>query len=145
MKRLVIVILTLVCAFSLEAQTNASRPSWLTRLPKAPRKAMYYYRVTTAEARTYEQAYAKAFAAAIQESRWKLGVAVDINTNEEEQQQNIINNINVQPSQVRLQLNKACEYIENSTVNMNIRVSILWQVARYGNVDPQFDDFTDCE
>lgn len=145
MRKLLLIIITLVCALSLGAQTNISRPSWLTRLPRAPRNAMYYYRVTTAEARTYDQAYAKAFATAIQESRWKLGVAVDINTSEEEQAQDIINNINVQPSQVRLQLNKVCEHIENSTTNMNVRVSILWQVARYGNVDPQFDDFTDCK
>lgn len=145
MRKLLLIIITLVCALSLGAQTNVSRPSWLTRLPRAPRNAMYYYRVTTAEARTYDQAYAKAFATAIQESRWKLGVAVDINTSEEEQAQDIINNINVQPSQVRLQLNKVCEHIENSTTNMNVRVSILWQVARYGNVDPQFDDFTDCK
>lgn len=145
MRKLLLIIITLVCALSLGAQTNVSNPKWLKHLPIAPRNAMYYYRVTTAEARTYEQAYAKAFATAIQESRWKLGVAVDINTNEEEQAQDIINNINVQPSQVRLQLNKVCEYIENSTINMNVRVSILWQVARYGNVDPQFDDFTDCK
>ena len=145
MRKLLLIIITLVCALSLGAQTNVSNPKWLKQLPIAPRNAMYYYRVTTAEARTYEQAYAKAFATAIQESRWKLGVAVDINTNEEEQAQDIINNINVQPSQVRLQLNKVCEYIENSTINMNVRVSILWQVARYGNVDPQFDDFTDCK
>lgn len=145
MRKLLLIIITLVCALSSGAQTNTSRPYWLTRLPKAPKNAMYYYRVTTAEARTYDQAYAKAFATAIQESRWKLGVAVDINTSEEEQAQDIINNINVQPSQVRLQLNKVCEHIENSTINMNVRVSILWQVARYGNVDPQFDDFTDCK
>ena len=145
MRKLLLIIITLVCALSLGAQTNISRPSWLTRLPRAPRNAMYYYRVTTAEARTYDQAYAKAFATAIQESRWKLGVAVNINTSEEEQAQDIINNINVQPSQVRLQLNKVCEHIENSTINMNVRVSILWQVARYGNVDPQFDEFTDCQ
>ena len=145
MRKLLLIIITLVCALSLGAQTNISRPSWLTRLPRAPRNAMYYYRVTTAEARTYDQAYAKAFATAIQESRGKLGVAVNINTSEEEQAQDIINNINVQPSQVRLQLNKVCEHIENSTINMNVRVSILWQVARYGNVDPQFDEFTDCK
>ena len=94
MRKLLLIIITLVCALSLGAQTNISRPSWLTRLPRTPRNAMYYYRVTTAEARTYEQAYAKAFATAIQESRWKLGVAVNINTSEEEQAQDIINNIN---------------------------------------------------
>lgn len=145
MRKLLLIIITLVCALSSGAQTNVSRPSWLTRLPRSPRNAMYYYRVTTAEARTYDQAYAKAFATAIQESYWKLGVAVDINISEDEQVQDIINNINVQPSQVRLQLNKVCEHIENSTINMNVRVFVLWQVARYGNVEPQFDDFTDCE
>jgi hypothetical protein len=133
----------MVCALSASAQTSAL-PSWVKHLPKAPRKAMYYYRVTTAEARTYEQAYAKAFATAIQESRWKMGVVVDLNASEEQYANDILTNINVQSSQIRLQLNKACEHIATNSYNMNTRVYILWQVAKYGNVDPQFDEFTDC-
>lgn len=145
MRFLLSIIMTLVCAFSSEAQTNVSNPKWLKHLPIAPRNAMYYYRITTAEARTYDEAYAKAFERAIQESYWKLGVAVDINTSEDKQAQDIVNNINVKPSQVRLKLNKVCEHIVKSTINMNVHVFILWQVACYGNVDPKFDDFTDCE
>ena len=57
------------------AQTR-EKPTWLQVIPQSGNNT-YYYRVTHAEGATYEKAYAKAFAMAIMESSWKLGVAVD--------------------------------------------------------------------
>lgn len=144
MKRLVFLLMTMVWAFNLSAQTIVpNRPSWITHLPVAKKKAGYYYRVTTAEARTYQQAYSKAFATAILESAWKMGVAVDVNSNAEAIQQNISESINVDNRQMRIPLNKVCEFVEE-TASMDIRIFVLWQVAKSGNVDPQFDDFCNC-
>ena len=145
MRRLFVCIFSLVWVVGMMAQANVSKPYWVKKVPKAPRSAMYYYRMTMAEAKTYDEAYAKAFAIAIHESRWKLGVTVDLNTSEQTILENVINDISLQTSQVRLPINKVCEYSENSSVNMNIRVYVLWQVARYGNVDPEFDDLDRCE
>lgn len=145
MKRIIILIISMVWGLTMSSQTIGSKPTWLKHLPKAPRRAMYYYRVTSAEAKTYEEAYSKAFAIAVYESRWKLGVAVDLNMGVDEHEKEIRNSISIEPSQIRIPLNKVCEFQENSPVNMNIRVHILWQIAKYGNVDPDFDDFTNCE
>ena len=48
-------------------------PSWVKRLPQAGNET-YYYRVTKAEGKTYEEAYTRAFSMAILESEWKIGV-----------------------------------------------------------------------
>lgn len=119
------------------------RPSWLTQLPEAGNDS-YYYRVTMAEARTYEKAYAKAFAMAILESSWKLGVAVDTKADVQTLEQGILDNISVQQTQMVLPLNKVCEYVEQLNSSMNVRLYILWQVATDGSRKPQFEPFNNC-
>ena len=121
----------MVWGLTMSSQTIGSKPTWLKHLPKAPRRAMYYYRVTSAEAKTYEEAYSKAFAIAVYESRGKLGVAVDLNMGVDEHEKEIRNSISIEPSQIRIPLNKVCEYQENSPVNMNIRVHIHVHVHVY--------------
>lgn len=145
MNRFITFIIAIVLGINLSAQTIVNnRPSWITKIPVAKKNAAYYYRVTSAEARTYQEAYSKAFATAILESAWKLGVAVDVNSNAESLQQNISQAINVDNRQMRIPLNKVCEHSEAAS-SMNVRIFVLWQVAKYGNVDPDFDDYCNCQ
>lgn len=137
----IILALFSVCLLTATAQT--SRPSWLLQLPEASNSS-YYYRVTSAEARTYEKAYAKAFAMAILESSWKLGVTVDTKADVQTLEQGILDNIAVQQTQMVLPLNKVCEYEERPNSSMNVRLYILWQVAAEGNKKPQFEPFNKC-
>ena len=61
MKKSLAIFSILVWALSMSAQTSINPPRWMKRLPKAPARAMYVYKVTSGEAYTYEEAYSKAF------------------------------------------------------------------------------------
>ena len=80
---------------------------------------------------------------AILESSWKLGVTVDPTSSAQTIEQSITSSINIQNDVLVLPLNKVCEY-ETKTGNRTT-LYILWQVARYGNVEPKFEDFTECD
>ena len=106
---------------------------------------MYYYRVTRGEGDNYDKAYANAFAKAILESSWKLGIEVNTSDDLQTIEQGITENISVASSRMVLPMNKVCEYIEPTSGKMGTRIYILWQVAKYGNRVPNFDEFTKCE
>lgn len=131
-------------AFMLNAQP-LNRPYWINNRPSVDSACMYYYRVTKGEGDTYDQAYATAFARAIMESSWKLGL--DVNTTDDLKtiENGINENISVNSSHMSLPLNKVCEYTESLSGRMGFRVYILWQVAKYGNRNPNFEEFTKCE
>lgn len=142
MRRLILfALLTLSVAGCRSEQVGI--PTWLRKLPDSDGKN-YYYRVTMAEAATYEQAYSKAFAMAILESSWKLGVAVGKTDDIAAIEGRLKENLDLKSSNLNLPLNKVCEYSEPLHTSTKIRLYILWQVARYGNIDPEFDDFNNC-
>lgn len=133
---------TLIC----NAQPVASkRPYWILNRPQTENGCMYYYRVTQGEGATYDKAYANAFAKAILESSWKLGVGVSTTDDLQTIEKGIYENISVGESNMVLPLNKVCEYTESLSGKMGLRIFILWQVAKYGNRMPNFDEFTKCE
>ena len=117
-------------------------PYWVTNIPKSTSNT-YYYRVTKAEGKSYEDAYTKAFAMAILESSWKLGVTVNPSASAQTVEQSISSALNIENDAMVLPLNKVCEY--EMKAGTKITLYILWQVARYGNVDPVFEDFSECE
>jgi len=145
MKRLSFIILALGWVLLCNAQSPASKPYWIQNRPQTDSKCMYYYRVTRGDGENYDKAYANAFAKAILESSWKLGV--EVNTSEDLQtiEQGITENISVASSRMVLPMNKVCEYIEPTSGKMGTRIYILWQVAKYGNRIPNFDEFTKCD
>lgn len=126
-------------------QASDSRPYWIQNRPQTDSNCMYYYRVTQGEGATYDKAYANAFAKAILESSWKLGVEVNTTDDLQTIEQGITNNISVEASHMVLPLNKVCEYTEPLSGKMGLRIYILWQVAKYGNRVPNFEEFTNCE
>lgn len=134
-------LVLLVVVFS-SLQLFSQRPQWITNKPSEAEN--YYYRVTMAEAKTYKDAYAEAFAMAILESSWRLGVAVSKTDDLGAIKDDVMENIEVKPRNMNLPMNKVCEYEEKSTSSSNIRLYILWQVAKYGNKEPNFKEFNDC-
>jgi hypothetical protein len=145
MKRIpLVLIMVFVWALALSAQTT-QRPSW-TKNPPKPKKGNFYYRVTVAEGRDYESAYTKAFAMAIYESYSRLeGIPVSINSSEEDIEKSIAESISTISGQMRLPINKVCEYEESRTSAMGIKLFVLWQVAHSALEDPMFEDFNKCD
>lgn len=139
--RILFSLFCLFCLSGLHAQGIA--PYWILK-PPVSESDYYYYRVTSAEGKTYNDAYAKAFSMAILESQWKLGVKVQKSDDLDSLENNIIRSINVESVNMKLPLNKVCEYSEPLNTSNGIRLFILWQVARYGNVEPRFEDFNKC-
>lgn len=127
-------------------EANAQAPYWVKRLP-TPKSGNFYYRVTIAEGRNYKDAYAEAFAMAIYESYSKLsGIAVTIGSDQQSIKDGIIEAIStIGEGQMRLPINKVCEYEERVVTSSKIRLYVLWQVANSALVDPQFEDFNKCE
>lgn len=144
MKKIAIFFFLLVWVVEITAQTNG-RPYWIKNLPSTKENSKYYYRVTQGDGRDYDKAYAKAFARAILESSWKLGVEVNTTDDLATIEKGITDNVKVVDSRMTLPINKVCEYTEKLTETRGVRVFILWQVAKYGNILPNFDEFTKCE
>ena len=138
-------VIFVLAYWALAANAQYVQPYWVTKPPQAGEDAKYYYRVTSAEGKDYEKAYVKAFAMAILESSWKMGVPVNTKDDLATIEQGLTENINVAPSSMTIPINKVCEYREKVAENRNDRLYVLWQVARYGNTPPDFDDFNDCE
>lgn len=140
-----IVIITIMVLLSPTIAWAIGEPVWLKHLPK-PNNDTYYYRVTKAEGHTYEEAYTKAFSMAILESQWKIGVKVNKSDNLQTIEETITSDLNLKSSNMNLPLNKVCEY-EKASPNIanGVVLYILWQVARYGNVKTEFEDYLDCE
>lgn len=118
-------------------------PKWVKHLPQAG-NATYYYRVTKADAKTYEAAYIKAFSMAILESQWKLGVKVSKTDDIQTIEQTVTSDLNLKSSNMNLPMNKVCEY-EQASPSGGVILYCLWQVASYGNVKAEFENYLDCE
>lgn len=132
-----ILFLTSICGWALGI------PSWVKRLPPSNNET-YYYRVTKAEGKTYEEAYTKAFSMAILESQWKLGVKVSKQDDAKTIEESLKQDLTLKSSTMNLPMNKVCEY-EQASPNGGIILYCLWQVASYGNVKAEFENYLDCE
>ena len=145
MKRpLLVLLMVFGWALALSAQTS-HRPSWIKSPPK-PKKGNFYYRVTVAEGADYEKAYTKAFAMAVYESYSRLeGIAVSINSSEDEIEKSIGESITTVSGQMRLPINKVYEFEERRTSAMGVKLYVLWQVANNALEDPLFEDFNKCD
>lgn len=118
-------------------------PKWVKHVPQAGNDT-YYYRVTKADGETYEDAYVKAFSMAILESQWKLGVRVSKSSDAQTIEETLKQDLALKNSGMNLPMNKVCEY-EQASPNGGIILYCLWQVASYGNVKAEFENFFDCD
>ncbi len=135
----------LLCALSLSAQSSSAKPQWIDELPSAEDKN-FYYRVTYAEAEDVNTAYSHAFAMAILEGSWRIGVDAKTESDLQALQGYVADNIAVAKQNTRLKLNKVCSWYNEATAQSSgkVKLYVLWQVARYVNKDPEFEDFTQC-
>ncbi len=135
-------LLLFACALMTGAYAN--KPSWIYQTPVSANHT-YDYKVTLGEARTYDEAYTKALARAILETSWRIsGVTVKVNDDLNHIEKDIMHSLETISKEVRLHINKVCEYTERPSGSMQYKVYILWQVPTDGYVIPQFDPYK-CE
>lgn len=116
-----------------EAQTV---PAWVYSPPT--RSETYYYRVSKGIGLTEEEAEARAFATAIMESAFAIGVPVDIKQLEQMDRESML----VMASRyVKIPINKVCSYSEALITRRGYRVYVLCQVANDARVVPKFKSF----
>lgn len=146
-KIMLITVLTLMgWAFNCNAQSLYPQPPYWVKNTPIPQSGNFYYRVTIAEGKNYRDVYAESFAKAIYESYSKLvGISVNINDNESTIKDDVLQSISSNSGQMRLPINKVCEYREDLITSNGIRLYVLWQVANSALVDPQFEFFNKCE
>lgn len=148
MKRLTLSLLVLVgLSIAAYAQVDREMPQWVTHLPSANPQKHFYYRVTMGEGLSYDKAYANAFAKAIMEAKWKLGVRVNVSDDMAALEGQVTSAIDVQEQTMSIPINKVCDWWEEyypSTSKKHYRLYVLWQIADDGRFEPRFEDFTNC-
>lgn len=119
-----------------------SMPDWVRNRPRSGNDT-YYYRVTMGEGNSYNMAYSDAFAKAILESSWKLGVQVTTGDDIETIKNSIHENITVGKVESNIPINKVCEYVEQRS-SKQYRVYCLWQIGASGKF-VIFDEYDNCK
>ena len=148
MKRIIIPFLLLCLPVVAFAQVDREMPQWVTQLPAANPQKHFYYRVTMGEGVTYDKAYANAFAKAIMEAKWKIGVRVSMNDDIAALEGQVTDAINVQDQNMTIPINKVCDWWKEyrpAASTKQIRLYVLWQIADDGRFEPRFEDFTNCQ
>ena len=149
MKRLILFLCVWAgLSVAVYAQADREMPQWVTNLPSANPQKHYYYRVTMGEGVTYDKAYANAFAKAIMEAKWKLGVHVNVSDDIAALEGQVTSAIDVQEQNMSIPINKVCDWWEEyyqSSTKKHIRLYVLWQVADDGRFEPRFEDYTNCK
>ncbi len=130
------------------AQIGREMPQWVMQLPSANPQKHFYYRVTMGEGATYDKAYANAFAKAIMEAKWKLGVKVNVSDDVTALEGQVTDAINIQEQNMTIPINKVCDWWEEFrpvASAKQVRIYVLWQIADDGRFEPRFEDFTNCQ
>lgn len=111
-------------------------PQWIQSPPR--KTETYYYRVSQGIGLTEEVTLKKAFAMAIVESAFAVGVSVDISQLEKIDGDSLM----VQASKfVKIPINKVCQYTESLVTRRGYRVYVLCQVANNAHIIPKFRTF----
>lgn len=134
MKSTVLFLLWTACTLSTYGQ--GAMPSWVQNPPA--KTASYYYRVSQGTGLTEEAATKKAFAMAILESAFAIGIPVDIQKMEQLEGDSLL----VEASRyVKIPINKVCQCTRELTTRRGYRVYILCQVANDVHEQPKFKSF----
>lgn len=123
-------------AHALPACGQGAMPSWIQNPPA--KTATYYYRVSQATGLTEEAATRKAFAMAILESAFAIGIPVDLQKMEQMESDEVLVEAN---RYVRIPINKVCQHVMELTTRRGYRVYVLCQVANNVHERPAFKSF----
>lgn len=127
-------ILWIIC--TLFSFGQGAMPLWVQSPPA--KTANYYYRVSQGIGLTEEAATKKAFAMAILESAFAIGIPVDIKKMEQMEGDSLL----IEASRyVKIPINKVCQYTKELTTRRGYKVYILCQVTNDVHQIPEFKSF----
>lgn len=135
MKKLLLAIAFIV----LGLYANAQKPNWI-KIKPTPTNNTYLYVVESATGKTEMAARNSAIAEVLRSTALRLGMPFESEAISKALQNGT--DYSVISRQYNIPINKVCEYSEY--YDYQYRVYILCQVAKAGNKDVNFDDFSKC-
>ena len=137
MKRLFFIIITMTVACCAAAQ---QAPQWVFKTPKAGNDT-YMYVCEQGIGYSQKEAYNIALTRVFQSTANRIGQPFDSQKLEAALRSGT--SLEVISRTYNIPINKVCEYPEKLS-NDNYRVYLLCQVAKAGNIMPQWDEFSRC-
>ena len=144
-KRFTLFIIALIHVCLAFGQAGREFPKWVSHIPASSPQNNYYYRVTMGEGRTYDKAYANAFAKALMEASWKHGVRVNAKDDMAALEKSITESISIEDHTMKIPMNKVCDYWEQLYSPNRIRLYVLWQISNSAIKETKFEEFNNCE
>lgn len=138
MRRIILILLTICAVNGMKSQTL---PAWTMQLPKAGNGTYMYvceYAIGDSESQARNQAMVRVF----QSTAMRLGQPVSSDAIFDAAQTG--KDFKVISQEYNIPINKVCEYSERMK-NGTFRVFVLCQVAKAGNVPPQWEEFNGCQ
>ncbi len=136
MKPFFLLTIILNIAYTLSTYGQGAMPAWIQKPPA--KTSTYYYRVSQATGLTEEAATKKAFAMAILESAFAIGIPVNLQKMEQLESDKLLVEAN---RYVKIPINKVCQHVMELTTRRGYRVFILCQVANNVHEKPIFKTF----
>lgn len=140
MKRIVSFLLLALCVIPLANAQNDNRPGWVDNKPKAS-NSTFIYVIERGSGPTVNEAINSALLKVMRNSMMRIGAVVDWDEVNASLQQGA--DWGTISQKYKIPINKVCEYVEHKT-DKGFLVVVLCQVAKSGNVYPEFDDFSAC-
>lgn len=141
MKKIFTLSTLLLVALSLFAQKNPiRRPDWTFKKPTTDKNSTFYYHVEQPIAATEQEARNLALAQAFMQAAMRVGVAIDISEITAAVTQGT--NLSVIADRYKIPMSVVCAYPEKR--DDGVRYWLLCQIAKRGNILPEYEDFSDC-
>lgn len=143
MKKLIIVLAVCGLAFSATAQMHEPEflPDW-TYIAPAPGNATYIYVAEHGEGNTKREAINQAIGRVFQSTANRIGQF--ISTDEINRAMQAGTDYQVISRKMKVPVNKVCEFPVQNPVDYTWTVYVLCQVAKSGNITPEFDPCERC-
>lgn len=140
MKKTVTLLLLALSLWNMASAQDDTRPGWTRNTPKAGNNT-YVYVVERGGGTTVNEAINNAILKVLRTTMMRIGAVVSW-----DEVSNSLQNggdWGTVAMKYNIPVNKVCECVEQKTEN-GYRVAVLCQVAKNGNVYPDFDEFTGC-
>lgn len=144
MKKSILLFLMSVLTLSVSAQMTKKptfRPDWTFKAP-APENSTYIYVVEHGEGKTKREALNQAIGRVFQSTANRIGQFVS--TDEINKAVQAGTDYNVIARNMNVPVNKVCEFATQDTIDYSWTMYILCQVAKAGNITPEFETSEEC-
>ncbi len=144
MKKILFFVVSLACislAYAQQPRKPEYRPDWIYNTPH-PGNATYLYVVEHGEGATKREALNQAIARVFQSTANRIGQFVS--TDEINRAVQAGTNYDVIGRNMKVPVNKVCEFAKQDQTDYSWTVYVLCQVAKAGNITPEFEECDLC-